>query len=81
MNKKELDRGSKSIVTHDQKTQNITVTHPNESDNQKSFTFDCVFDWDSQQKVVYEQCAFNMVESVIEGKFFIIFQNLNKQRL
>lgn len=70
MNKKETDRGSKSILTHDLKSQSISITHPNEKDNEKSFTFDAVFDWDSEQKNVYEQCAFNMVESVIEGESF-----------
>ena len=67
MNQKEKDRGSRSIVTHDSKKNQITIEHPDEKDNQKSFTFDSVFDWDSQQTEVYEHCAFKMIESVIEG--------------
>jgi DNA replication protein DnaC len=73
MNKKETDRGCKSCVTHDVKLNQITITHPNEKDNQKSFTFDAVFDHTSKQKDVYSRCAYNMVESVAEGYNATIF--------
>ena len=33
----------------------------------KQFTYDQVFDVDSDQQSVYDECAFSLVESVIEG--------------
>jgi kinesin family member 17 len=33
----------------------------------RSFTFDVVYGEDSQQQAVYDECAFSLVESVLEG--------------
>lgn len=73
MNKKELDRGCKSVIKHDTKTNQISVCHPDEKDNQKSYTFDAVFDETSRQKDVYMKCAYNMVENVAEGYNATVF--------
>ena len=73
MNKNEIERGSRSVLTHDIKLNQITITHPTEKDNQKSFTFDAVFDEFSKQKDVYSKCAYQMVESVAEGYNATVF--------
>jgi Kinesin motor domain len=49
------------------------IVKPDEESNQKSFAFDAVYDWDSQQQVVYDESAFPLVESVIEGYNGTIF--------
>lgn len=33
----------------------------------RSFTFDVIYGEDSKQQEVYDECAFGLVESVIEG--------------
>lgn len=43
------------------------------ADAAKSFTFDAVFDTDSQQQEVYEEGAQALVESVLEGYNGTIF--------
>lgn len=57
----------------DSRDNQIAIIKPDEESNQKSFAFDAVYDWDSQQQVVYDESAFPLVESVIEGYNGTIF--------
>ena len=43
------------------------------SDNPKAFTYDSVYDMESTQQQVYDESAFPLVESVLEGYNGTIF--------
>lgn len=45
----------------------VTVTHPKEKDNVRTFTYDAVFSSTSTQKSIYTKSAFPLVESVLDG--------------
>ena len=51
----------------------MTIKKPEDETNYKSFAFDAVYDTDSLQQVVYDESAFPLVESVIEGYNGTIF--------
>lgn len=51
----------------------INIIKPDEEANIKSFAYDSVYDTDSLQQVVYDESAFPLVESVIEGYNGTIF--------
>ena len=72
---KEKNDGCKSIVSMDMKLNQVAISNPDKSgDSQsKSFTYDNVFDENTQQKVFYEECCFNLVENVTEGFNCTIF--------
>lgn len=40
---------------------------PDSNESEKTFTFDMVYDWNSSQEEIYNQTAFPIVESVLEG--------------
>jgi len=73
MNQREKDKNCKNIVEVDTAAMQITLTNPEDNDTQKVFSFDAVFPQDSPQQTVYEQAAFQLVESVIEGYNGTIF--------
>jgi hypothetical protein len=64
--------GCKSCVKVDKDINQITITQPKDSQG-KSFSYDSVYDIDSFQQVVYDESAFPLVESVIEGYNGTIF--------
>ena len=57
----------------DSRDNQIVLVKPEEEGNQKSFAFDAVYDQDSLQQVVYDESAFPLVESVVEGYNGTIF--------
>ena len=57
----------------DSRDNQIVLMKPEDESNQKSFTFDAVYDHDSLQQVVYDESAFPLVESVVEGYNGTIF--------
>ena len=73
MNTKETDRGWGWIVTVDKSYSQINLKKPNSGEVDKTFSFDSVYGQDSQQQSVYDECAFPLVESVIEGYNGTIF--------
>ena len=73
MNSKEKDRNCKSCVEIDDPTHQITLNKPNEAEAQKTFSFDNVFAPDCAQEKIYEESAFSLVESVVEGYNGTIF--------
>lgn len=74
MNKKELDQNCQSVITNINKEFNqISIEKPKSGGALKSFTFDSVYADDSTQKEVYDETAFPLVESVLEGYNGTIF--------
>ena len=74
-NDKEKRENRKNIV--DIKIPHRQISIRNEEDNQqtndKSFTFDAVYDEATQQKLFYEESCFSLVENVLEGFNATIF--------
>eukprot|EP00347_Sterkiella_histriomuscorum_P004399 403360607 len=73
MNTKEKQKGCKSCVQVDTQQNQVYISKPDETSNQKAFAFDSVYDIDSKQQSVYDEGAFPLVESVIEGYNGTIF--------
>ena len=73
MNQREKDKKCKNIVDVDTGAMQITLTNPDDAETQKVFSFDAVFPQNCHQQTVYEQAAFSLVESVIEGYNGTIF--------
>eukprot|EP01017_Pseudomicrothorax_dubius_P050722 TRINITY_DN9646_c0_g1_i3.p1 TRINITY_DN9646_c0_g1~~TRINITY_DN9646_c0_g1_i3.p1 ORF type:complete len:537 (-),score=149.90 TRINITY_DN9646_c0_g1_i3:26-1636(-) len=65
MNGKERERGCENVIEVDQ--QQVILNKPNEKDMQKVFAFDSVFPTTVSQAQVYEDTAFQLIESVVEG--------------
>lgn len=73
MNQKEIDRGCQSIVGVDKGYCQINLTKPNSGEIPKTFAYDAVYGSDSLQQTVYDESAFPLVESVLEGYNGTIF--------
>ena len=73
MSQKEIDRGCSCIVTVDKAYGQINLAKPNSGEIDKTFSFDSVYGQDSQQRSIYDESAFPLVESVIEGYNGTIF--------
>ena len=73
MNSKEKKRECKSVCDVDSKYNQISLLKPNSSEISKSFAYDAVYDTDSTQQLVYNESAFSLVESVLEGYNGTIF--------
>lgn len=58
--------GCLKIVEVDYKLNQIIIKKP-DTREMKNFTFDAVYDDDSTQQQVYDDSAFSLVESVLEG--------------
>ena len=71
MNTKEKNNGSKNCIEID-KTINQVILHGIESP-ERAFTFDAVYDEHSSQRGVYDEGAFPLVESVMQGYNGTIF--------
>eukprot|EP00899_Mesostigma_viride_P027813 jgi/Mesvir1/8216/Mv12506-RA.2 len=75
LSSKEIADGRQRIVDMDEKIGQITIKNP-KADLQeppKNFTFDSVFNWESEQKTVYDHTAKPIVLSSIEGYNGTIF--------
>ena len=73
MNERERNKQSTNIVGTDIPNLQITLANPLETETSKVFSYDAVFAMDSLQQSLYEQSAFSLVESVIEGYNGTIF--------
>jgi DNA replication protein DnaC len=62
-----------TVVSVDAKQHQINLFKPGTKEDPKSFTFDNVFDANSLQSYIYEETAFSLVDSVIEGYNGTIF--------
>ena len=57
----------------DRSTNQILIRKPDARDIQKTFRFDGVFDHSSTQEMLYNDAAFAIVDSVIEGYHGTVF--------
>ena len=73
MNKNEMNKGCKSVTDVDAKYNQISLMKPETSEISKLFAYDAVYDTDSTQQLVYNDSAFSLVESVLEGYNGTIF--------
>lgn len=79
MNTKEKDRGilttmpnlllidCHKVIKIDKTTCSVSLLKKETNELSKTFTYDSVYDDDSIQQEVYDESAFPLVESVIEG--------------
>lgn len=72
MNSKEINQGSASVVSVSSKDRSVTLKQAAEAEGRK-FTYDYVYGVDSTQQQVYDEAAFGLVESVVEGYNGTIF--------
>lgn len=73
-NQKEKDLGCNKIVGIHKDIFQVTLKNPEKLDEEpKAFTFDAVFDDDSTQQGVYEETAYSLVLSVMDGYNGTIF--------
>lgn len=62
--------GTKLCIEVDKKVNQVIIS---KNGDQKAFTYDAVYDWNSTQRGVYDESAFPLVESVLEGYNGTIF--------
>lgn len=72
LNQSELDRGCNRIVEVDHELRQNTIVNP-KSGEDKTFAFDSVYDIDCSQREIYDESAFPLVESVLDGYNGTIF--------
>merc|ERR1719410_2110087 len=72
-NKRETKLKSCNVIDVDPSTCQIIMNKPDEPSKSKSFRFDYVYGANSTQKEVYEDTAYPLVESVLEGYNGTIF--------
>lgn len=75
MNSREKGNGSKECVLIDKAVQQIIVNQEGNvnNDSARIFTYDAVYGKDSTQREVYDEGAFPLVESVMQGYNGTIF--------
>jgi len=72
MSESEKAEGQIPVVKVDSSRNEIYLNNPKKGE-EKQFTFDYTYCHNSLQKDVYEQCAYSLIESVIEGYNATIF--------
>lgn len=72
MNSKEIERGSKSVVEINESDRTVNLKAETDEMGRK-FTYDYVYGTNSTQQQVYDEAAFGLVESVLEGYNGTIF--------
>ena len=75
LNEDEINDRRQSIITTDTTRREIIVKNPKADSNEshKTFTFDQVYGIDSTQEQIYQDSAYSIVESVLEGYNGTIF--------
>ena len=72
MSKDEMRDGRECVVEMNPNKGEILLRSTPE-DVPKQFTFDCVYDWNSQQENVFAETAYPIIENVLEGYNGTIF--------
>ena len=67
LNSKEVSDSRKSVVSMNLDEARVSVQSPEAGQDAKSFTFDSVYDANSEQRAVYDETAYPLVESVLAG--------------
>ena len=73
MNKRERSLNAEKVIEVREDRKEIMIFNPEEPENKKTFTYDNVFNENSQQKDVYEKSAYSIVENMFEGYNGTIF--------
>ena len=73
MSEKEMSAGHDCVVEINPKANDIFVSKPGADEAPKQFTFDACFDWRVRQVDIYDSCAANIIENVLEGYNGTIF--------
>ena len=74
MNTREKNNGSQICVEIDKSINQVIITPPGGSkETTRNFTYDVVYDRDSNQRGVYDEGGFPLVESVVNGYNGTIF--------
>ena len=75
MNSKEKNNGSVNVIEIDKEMNQVILRTPQETskDQGRVFTYDAVYDRESSQRGVYDEGAFPLVESVMQGYNGTIF--------
>ena len=74
MNSKESENGSKNVIEIDKTVNQIIISGADKGeDKERAFTYDAVYGPDSNQREVYDEGAFSLVESVMAGYNGTIF--------
>jgi len=55
------------VVEVDERDRSVTLRQPGEAADGRKFTYDYVYGVESTQRQVYDEAAFGLVESVLEG--------------
>ena len=65
----EVNDGRNIAVKINNQTGEILIQNPKEHDSTppKQYTFDKVYDWNTKQKTIYEDSAFYIIDSVLDG--------------
>jgi len=66
MNSSETSRGNQRIVSVDRESNQVTIQNL-KTNSPKTFAYDSVFDESCSQQLVYDETAFPLVESVLQG--------------
>eukprot|EP01017_Pseudomicrothorax_dubius_P013974 TRINITY_DN1637_c0_g3_i6.p1 TRINITY_DN1637_c0_g3~~TRINITY_DN1637_c0_g3_i6.p1 ORF type:complete len:453 (-),score=149.81 TRINITY_DN1637_c0_g3_i6:28-1386(-) len=70
----EIQDGRQVVVQVNTQRGEIIVKNPKDPNEEpRTFTFDLAYDWNSQQETVYQETAYPIVESVLEGYNGTIF--------
>lgn len=73
LNSKEKDMGAKNVIKIEDKLKQVLLQKDGNVDDNRNFTYDFVYGIDSNQQQVYDDSAFGLVESVLEGYNGTIF--------
>ena len=73
MSQKEMQAGLQVVVNIKTDRGEIFLQKPGTDDAPKQFTFDMAFDWNVRQVDIYNRCASNIIENVLEGYNGTIF--------
>lgn len=73
MSQNEMQAGHDVVVNINNNRGEIFVTKPSSDEPPKQFTFDMAFDWNVKQVDIYDRCASNIIENVLEGYNGTIF--------
>ena len=71
----ELTNGNRCVVAIDANNGSVQLTK--DGGETRSFTFDAVYDMNSQQAAIYENCGWAIVDSVMEGYNGTMYENKN----
>lgn len=73
MNQREIGNRSNNCIVIDKAINQVVLKSPNEQEQERGFTYDAVYGMDSTQREVYDEGAFPLVESVMQGYNGTIF--------